>query len=325
MKKNNRPNKRKIFLNNKDFIKGWNDTSSLVNKELLIMLAIIAFFWSTNYDAGSYLITISLIFAFFFLLIKLSIFKLSNITNITDFSKDEVKKVSIIDKLLVALLMLGYKSWFLLLIFGLIKSFVYDISLIPSESMKPNLNVGNIVTSNKFDDSYKRGDIVLFKFPLDENKTFIKRIIAIPGDSLEIKDENILLNGQLLKRKYLQEYKYNVKSDDKNSLCDSCEKINNDVLLVKDLNQENNYKILLTSKKHTQSSTPFPIENIFNAKDACEIISPNHIKCVLPSQKYFMMGDNRDNSFDSRYWGFVDKSKITGKATYKNLITKIDE
>ena len=69
-------------------------------------------------------------------------------------------------------------------------------------------------------------------------------------------------------------------------------------------------------------SIEFPL-NIFNANDYCNVLSQNHIKCVIPENKYFVMGDNRDNSADSRYWGLVDQSEILGKVHKKNLLTDV--
>ncbi|MEZ7197253.1 signal peptidase I [Pseudodesulfovibrio karagichevae] len=101
----------------------------------------------------------------------------------------------------------------------------------------------------------ERGDIVVFKFPEDETKDFIKRVIGLPGETLEVRDKVVYINGRPLEEPYA---------------------------------------------RHTKSDT-LPVRDNFGP-------------VVIPPDRYFVMGDNREGSYDSRWWGPVKRSKIVGKA-----------
>jgi signal peptidase I len=155
-----------------------------------------------------------------------------------------------------------------------IRTFIVQAFKIPSGSMKNTLLVGDHLLVNKF--LYgthipfthiilmklrdpKRGDIIVFKYPEDETKDFIKRVIGTPGDVVQIIAKKVYINGKPIPEPYT------VYRDDQ--------------ILPKSLDARDNFG---------------PI--------------------FVPPHEYFMMGDNRDRSHDSRYWGFVDESKIIGKA-----------
>lgn len=155
-----------------------------------------------------------------------------------------------------------------------IRTFVIQAFKIPSGSMKPTLLVGDHILVNKFIygikipftdktlihiSSPKRGDIVVFAYPVDPSKDFIKRVIGLPGDSIRIENKHVYVNGKLLNDPYA------VHSD----------------------------------------------QNILPAS-----VSPrdNMATLVVPAHKLFVMGDNRDESYDSRFWKFVDMSELKGKA-----------
>jgi signal peptidase I len=155
-----------------------------------------------------------------------------------------------------------------------IRTFVVQAFKIPSGSMKNTLLVGDHLLVNKF--LYgthipfthiiimkirdpKRGDIIVFKYPEDESKDFIKRVIGTPGDVVQEIAKKIYINGKPIPEPYT------IYRDDE--------------ILPKSMGPKDNFG---------------PI--------------------FVPPHKYFMMGDNRDRSHDSRYWGFVDESKIIGKA-----------
>jgi signal peptidase I len=143
-----------------------------------------------------------------------------------------------------------------------VRAFVLQAFKIPSGSMIPTLQIGDHILVNKFVYWLRephRGDIIVFKYPLDENRDFIKRIIALPGETLEVKNKKIYINGKPLTESYAV------------------------------------YSQVPTS---TELAVP---------KD-------NYGPLVLGPGQYFMMGDNRDSSMDSRWWGPLDKCKIKGKA-----------
>ncbi|MGB9857865.1 MAG: signal peptidase I [Dictyoglomaceae bacterium] len=134
----------------------------------------------------------------------------------------------------------------------LIKSFILQISYIPTGSMIPTLNDGEAVLVVRIPYYFRepaRGEIIVFKYPLDPSKEYVKRLIGLPGDTVEIKHGDVYVNGKLLKEDYVKR-----KSDD------------------------------------------------------------NYGPVKVPKDSYFVLGDNRPVSVDSRYWGFVPKKNLVGKA-----------
>jgi signal peptidase I len=172
-----------------------------------------------------------------------------------------------------------------------IRTFIVQAFKIPSGSMKPTLLIGDHILVNKFiygikipfTDRYliqlkrpKRGDIVVFKWPVDENKDFIKRVIGIGGDEISIIDDILHINGKKIATQYVENYR------DRN------------------LTQAKKYVEFLGECKHYILDEYTKHENQGPVK--------------VPEKSVFVMGDNRDNSHDSRYWGFVSLNKIKGKA-----------
>jgi signal peptidase I len=144
----------------------------------------------------------------------------------------------------------------------LIRTYVVQAFKIPSGSMIPTLLVGDHILVNKFIYQFtdpKRGDVIVFKFPVDESRDFIKRIIAVGGEDLFIKDQKIYIN---------------CKPPD-----ESCRPIDD------------------------------PWGKWGEGLGMSESTSVH-----VPPGSYFVMGDNRNNSQDSRYWGFVKREKLKGRA-----------
>jgi signal peptidase I len=155
-----------------------------------------------------------------------------------------------------------------------IRTFVVQAFKIPSGSMKQTLQIGDHILVNKFVYGIKipylrktiipiknpqRGDIVVFKYPVDPNKDFIKRVVGIPGDVIEIRDKQLYVNGQQVN------HEYGVYTDAR--------------ILPAHVRPRDNYG---------------PV--------------------TVPERSLFVMGDNRDESFDSRFWGFVGYKALNGKA-----------
>lgn len=153
----------------------------------------------------------------------------------------------------------------------IIRTFVVQAFKIPSESMLETLQVGDHLLASKFayglkipfTDRYiyegeapQRGDVIIFKYPNDPSVDYIKRIIGVPGDLIEVRDKQLYRNGAPVKETYI---------------------------------------------RHTDP-------------DGIEPLRDNYAPVRVPPGKYFVMGDNRDNSLDSRFWGFVDRSAIRAKA-----------
>ncbi|QIQ41847.1 MAG: signal peptidase I [Buchnera aphidicola (Microlophium carnosum)] len=219
------------------------------------------------------------------------------------------------------------------LIIFIIRSFIYEPFQIPSGSMMPTLLIGDFILVEKF--SYgikepithktliytkhpKRGDIVVFRHPKDYNINYIKRVIGLPGDKIKYNLNN--------KHIYICTDYFNKKQCEKKiSINYSQSKPSNFTQKIYFLDDKNK-----TKEEKTYNSLYFDIveENINNIKH--NILLLNDIKnpkkdyfqqenmpeltWIVPKGEYFMMGDNRDNSLDSRYWGFVPEKNLVGKA-----------
>jgi signal peptidase I len=178
----------------------------------------------------------------------------------------------------------------LLVLFG--TTFVVQAFKIPSQSMEPTLLVGDHLLVNKFIfegtgawyekllpyRSIRRGDVVVFKFPYDDHVDYVKRVIGIPGDHIRIRGRNVYVNGTLLSEPYAI---YDASLYD--PLSDFPPR--DDRVIAEQLRPE----------------------------WAGEIMNyVEHGELLVPPENYFVMGDNRDSSSDSRYWGFVDRRAIIG-------------
>ena len=172
-----------------------------------------------------------------------------------------------------------------------IRTFIIQAFKIPSGSMKPTLIVGDHLLVNKFIygiripiiDRFliqfkkpKKGDILVFKWPKDESKDFIKRVVGTEGDIIEIRNDILYINGQKVVTEFVSKYNDN------------------------DISEADRYEEYLENNKH------YILDQYVKYEDFGPVI--------VPKDSIFVMGDNRDNSQDSRYWGFVTLNKIKGKA-----------
>lgn len=190
------------------------------------------------------------------------------------------------------------RSFFpILLIVCLMRSFIAEPFRIPSGSMKPTLLEGDFILVNKFVYGIRlpifgtkiinmknpeRGDVLVFRYPHDTSMDYIKRVIGVPGDKISYKDKTLYLNGEPLAQEF------------KGSLYDT------DILGY-------NHQV-----KHFE-------EKLMNKPHSIYVHAGNGIamdEVVVPEGNYFVMGDNRDNSEDSRVWGFVPEELILGKAFF---------
>ena len=200
-----------------------------------------------------------------------------------------------------------------LLIFVIVitKSVFYEPFRIPSGSMLPTLRIGDYIIVNKmayglkvpfsdfsygnlnFDPIYiwkrskvKRGDVIVFKFPQRPQRNYIKRVIGIPGDKVKIVKKEVYINGQKINTLKLLEYKESEDFDNK----------------YRD-NKFNFYKVKGSGNYTYQTDS----DNFFKV---------DYEERTVGEGEYFVLGDNRDFSNDSRYWGMVPFSHIKGKAAY---------
>lgn len=207
------------------------------------------------------------------------------------------------------------KSFFpvILIVFSL-RSFIVEPFKIPSGSMLPTLVIGDYIVVNKFTygirlpvlnvkileiNKPERGDVLVFRYPNDPSLDYIKRVVAVAGDKIEYKDKKIYINDQLMPFKYVQDYQYN-----RGGLNYTIAKRHTELIDKKP------HDILTDAESPT-----FRLDEVKNFKfrEQCEY-TENSFKCTVPQGNYFVMGDNRDDSNDSRYWGFVPDENVVGKA-----------
>lgn len=190
------------------------------------------------------------------------------------------------------------RSFFpVVLIVLLLRSFLVEPFRIPSGSMMPTLLIGDFILVNKFTygvrlpvlntkiielDEPKRGDIVVFRFPKQPTVDYIKRVIGLPGDRIAYFDKKLYVNGQPVQQTSLGRY----QGVGQGISMTGAEHLEEDLTGVK-------HSILINHGVST-------VEDVF----------------VVPKGQYFVMGDNRDNSNDSRYWGTVPEANLVGKAFF---------
>ncbi|HLG56761.1 MAG TPA: signal peptidase I [Vicinamibacterales bacterium] len=164
-----------------------------------------------------------------------------------------------------------------------VRTFVVQAFKIPTGSMENNLLIGDHLLVDKFVfaptltslekillpiDDIRRGDIIVFKFPEDPERDFIKRVIALPGETLQLRNKKVFINDTPLDEPYVH----------------------------------------------------FLFPPADGTSGAPEVSDPdvrvNYGPVTVPADHYFMMGDNRDNSQDSRYWGFLPREYVKGKALF---------
>jgi signal peptidase I len=195
-----------------------------------------------------------------------------------------------------------------------LRSFLFEPFKIPSGSMIPTLLVGDLILVNKFTyglrlpvintkiiegNSPQRGDVMVFRYPPKPSLDYIKRVVGVPGDTVTYLHKRLTINGQAIVTTALPEF------------------------LDTDLSQYfKQYEETLGNKKHKLLNDDtrragFSEQEIgdFPYRKNCSY-TVEGVTCTVPQGQYFVMGDNRDNSLDSRYWGFVPEQNIVGKAFF---------
>ena len=194
-----------------------------------------------------------------------------------------------------------------------LRSFLYEPFKIPSSSMVPTLLVGDLILVNKFTygirlpvinkkiiaiNEPQRGDVMVFKYPKDMSQDYIKRVVGVPGDKITYENKRLTVNGKPVEYSALDDY-----LDDEHLVYNKQYQENLTGVAHKILNNEQAATLNLGDVK------TFPYSENCSYKY-------EGFTCVVPAGNYFMMGDNRDNSADSRYWGFVPDQNIVGKAFF---------
>ena len=193
----------------------------------------------------------------------------------------------------------------------LLRSFLFEPFKIPSGSMIPTLLVGDLILVNKFQYGVRlpvtgtkliankdpqRGDVMVFHYPVDPRIDYIKRVVGVPGDEVSYTNQSLSINGKVVPVQSLGDFY------DEDSLRYS-PKFSETLGAV-------SHNILVEPKR---ASIYRPMDSFVNFRDNCRYTAEG-VTCKVPAGHYFMMGDNRDNSQDSRYWGFVPDENIVGRA-----------
>ena len=194
----------------------------------------------------------------------------------------------------------------------LLRSFLFEPFKIPSGSMIPTLLVNDLILVNKFhygvrlpvintkvldNNTPQRGDVMVFRYPPKPSLDYIKRVVGVPGDEVSYLNKKLTINGQALVKTALPDF------FDEDSMRYGRQ--------FEEVTGGKRYRIL-----NDEDRPAFiPGAEDFPFKQNCRYSSEG-VVCKVPEGHYFMMGDNRDNSLDSRYWGFVPDKNIVGKAFF---------
>ncbi len=208
------------------------------------------------------------------------------------------------------------KSFFpVILVVFFLRSFLVEPFKIPSGSMIPTLQVGDFIVVNKFIygirlplvgkkmvemNSPERGDVMVFHYPENPSIDYIKRVVGVPGDNIVYRHKQVIVNGVIQNLEDQGDYNYVEPS-----LNFVHTRIYNE-----SLSSGRSYKVLqnpLAPNMRLDDVAEFPY------RENCAY-NANEMRCIVPEGYYFMLGDNRDNSRDSRYWGFVPDEMLVGKA-----------
>ena len=194
----------------------------------------------------------------------------------------------------------------------LLRSFLFEPFKIPSGSMIPTLWIGDLILVNKFHYGLRlpvlntkitegtqpmRGDVMVFRYPPKPSLDYIKRVVGVPGDEVAYINKRLTINGQVMPTAAVPEF------------------FDEDVMRYfkqyEETFGERRHRVLNDDDRpgfvHGADDFPF--------KENCRY-SAEGVVCKVPAGHYFMMGDNRDNSLDSRYWGFVPDKNIVGRAFF---------
>ncbi|MBX3280357.1 MAG: signal peptidase I [Acidobacteria bacterium] len=186
-------------------------------------------------------------------------------------------------------------------------TFIAQAVQVPTGSMQNNIHIGDHLFVNKFvfgeptpwlrgllpTREIRRGDIIVFKYPLDPQTNYVKRVVGLPGDSIRINGTKIIVNNEELPEKRVV---IRLMGSDYSA---------HPVVRTEAVPSGAAYTVYYDDREHDPEDDEFSSAGYGVREPA-----------IVPPDSYFVLGDNRDNSQDSRYWGFVPRSNIVGRALY---------
>ncbi len=216
-----------------------------------------------------------------------------------------------------------------LFIIFFLRTFMFDWMVVPTASMWPNVVPGQYVLTAKYKygvffmpftnkkifdiNEPERSDPIVFFYPLDEKILYLKRIVALPGETIIYDDKKQITiikdTGERVKFDYGRP-----------------EEVAGTRLKFSKIEESTDRaKYSIATVERITPINPMEFRNFADAFAAksCSVRSAMELKCTVPMDSYFVMGDNRDQSLDSRYWGFVKKDKIIAKALYSCDLVKV--
>lgn len=232
----------------------------------------------------------------------------NEVTNEAMGSEDSIAPVSRKEKVVKEV-----KSITLILTVVLVfRSVFFEPFRIPSGSMIPTLMIGDFILVNKFSYGFKvpfsdlsmfgvnlnpiymfgesdptRGDVIVFKYPKDPSINYIKRVVGVPGDRIEIKNKVVFINGEPINAKEVS-----------------------GKAIMEDMDEKfKNYNLKFYKVKTGEA------EHIIQ-QDSDNYYKTDYQQKTIPKDRFFVMGDNRDFSYDSRFWGFVKREQVKGRALF---------
>lgn len=237
-------------------------------------------------------------------------------------------------------------NFHIILIIFLIRWFIYEPFKIPSSSMMPTLLIGDFILVNKLKYNIKNpftnntilnigkpnyGDLIVFQYPFNKKINYIKRVIGLPGDKIiynyyknklkiykycknkkKFCKKNIIKYSKKKISNFIEEIKYNNKNYIEENFINIKQNNNNNFK-----NKKNSKFIFLVEKYEYIKNKKYKILTILNIHKNIKYYNKiNKFIWIVPKNMYFVLGDYRDNSDDSRYWGFLDEKLIIGKAEF---------